>query len=208
MHLDEGVDLRCGTGVDTLRADDAGRVSGAVCTDGTEIDADLVVVGVGSVPVTDWLAESGIELADRSAGGGVLADEVGRTSADAVWAVGDVAAWQHDTGVRKRVEHWTSAGEQAKLLVTALLGGAPPTMARVPYFWSDQYDVKIQALGTPSPDDDLTIVSDDGRKFLAYYSRDGILTAVLGAGLTGQVMKLRAKLATPTPVADLLAAAG
>ena len=208
MHLDEGVDLRCGTGVDTLRADDTGRVSGAVCTDGTEIDADLVVVGVGSVPVTDWLADSGIELADRSAGGGVLADEVGRTSADAVWAVGDVAAWQHDTGVRKRVEHWTSAGEQAKLLVTALLGGAPPTMARVPYFWSHQYDVKIQALGTPSPDDDLTIVSDDGRKFLAYYSRDGILTAVLGAGLTGQVMKLRAKLATPTPVADLLAAAG
>ncbi|MEU5404474.1 NAD(P)/FAD-dependent oxidoreductase [Nocardia asteroides] len=208
MHRAEGVDLRCGVGVDTLRSDDSGRVRGALLTDGTEIAADVVVVGVGSVPVTDWLADSGIELAEPSAGGGVLADEVGRTSAAGVWAVGDVAAWQHDTGVRKRVEHWTSAGEQAKLLVTALLGGAAPTAARVPYFWSDQYDVKIQALGTPSPADDVTVVTDDGRKFLAYYSRDGILTAVLGAGLTGQVMKLRAKLATPTPVADLLAAAG
>ncbi|MFD3592862.1 NAD(P)/FAD-dependent oxidoreductase [Nocardia sp. NPDC058640] len=205
MHGDEGVDLRCGVGVDTLRADEAGRVCGAVLTDGTEIDADLVVVGVGSVPVTDFLADSGIELAEKADGGGVIADEVGRTNADAVWAVGDVAAWQHD-GTRKRVEHWSSAGEQAKLVVTALLGGAPPTMARVPYFWSDQYDVKIQALGTPSATDDVTIVTDDGRKFLAYYSRDGILTAVIGAGMTAQVMKLRAKLATPTPVADLLSA--
>ncbi|WP_336084306.1 NAD(P)/FAD-dependent oxidoreductase [Nocardia sp. SSK8] len=208
LHSGEGVDLRCGLGVDTLTVDDANRVRGAVLTDGSEIAADLVVLGVGSVPVTDWLAGSGIELAERAAGGGVLADEVGRTSAEGVWAVGDVAAWQHDTGVRKRVEHWTSAGEQAKLLVTALLGGAPPTAARVPYFWSDQYDLKIQALGTPSPADDVTIVTDDGRKFLAYYSRDGILTAVLGAGMTAQVMKLRAKLTTATPVADLLAAAG
>ncbi|MFC4375727.1 NAD(P)/FAD-dependent oxidoreductase [Nocardia halotolerans] len=208
MHRDEGVDLRCGVGVDTLRADDSGQVRGALLTDGTDVSADLVVIGVGSVPVTDWLAGSGIELADRAAGGGVLADDAGRTSAADVWAVGDVAAWQYDTGVRKRVEHWTSAGEQAKLLVTALLGGAAPTMARVPYFWSDQYDVKIQALGTPAPTDDITVVTDDGRKFLAYYSRDGILTAVLGAGMTPQVMKLRAKLTTPTPVADLLAAAG
>ncbi|MFC6014279.1 NAD(P)/FAD-dependent oxidoreductase [Nocardia lasii] len=207
LHREEGVDLRCGVGVDTLRADVTGRVRGAILTDGTDIDTDLVVIGVGSVPVTDWLTGSGLELAEGAAGGGVLADEVGRTSAEGVWAVGDVAAWAHRTGARKRVEHWTSAGEQAKLLVTALLGGAPPTAARVPYFWSDQYDVKIQALGTPTPTDDVTIVTDDGRKFLAYYSRDGILTAVLGAGLTAQVMKLRAKLATPTPVADLLAAA-
>ncbi|MFF0543416.1 NAD(P)/FAD-dependent oxidoreductase [Nocardia thailandica] len=204
LHRDEGVDLRTGVGVDSLLGEDD-RVTGALLTDGTRVDAQVVVLGVGSVPVTDWLSGSGIELAPPAQGGGVVADESGRTATPDVWAVGDVAAWLHPSGECKRVEHWTSAGEQAKLLVTALLGGAAPTAARVPYVWSDQYDLKIQALGTPSPSDDVTVVSDDGRKFLAYYSRDGILTAVLGAGMTAQVMKTRAKLATPTPVADLLA---
>ncbi|MFE3446643.1 NAD(P)/FAD-dependent oxidoreductase [Nocardia sp. NPDC059180] len=206
MHRDEGVDLRCGTGVDSLLADDGGKVRGVLLTDGSEVAADLVVIGVGSRPVTEWLAESGIELAEPAAGGGVLADEVGRTSAAGVWAVGDVAAWLHDTGARKRVEHWTNAGEQAKLLACALLGAEPPTAARVPYFWSDQYDVKIQALGTPGATDEVRIVSDDGRKFLAYYIQDGILTGVVGAGMTAQVMKTRAKIAAGAPVAELLGA--
>jgi NADPH-dependent 2,4-dienoyl-CoA reductase/sulfur reductase-like enzyme len=204
MHRAEGVDLRCGIGLDTFFADDAERVRGAKLSDGTEVAADLVVVGVGSRPVTEWLADSGIALADPAAGGGVLADEVGRTSADGVWAVGDAAAWLHETGQHKRVEHWTNAGEQAKLLACALLGAEPPTAARVPYFWSDQYDVKIQALGTPSAADQVEIVSYDGRKFLAYYSQAGNLTGVVGAGMTAQVMKARAKIAAGAPVAELL----
>ncbi|MFE9326291.1 NAD(P)/FAD-dependent oxidoreductase [Nocardia sp. NPDC052278] len=206
MHRDEGVDLRCETGLDTfLSVDD--RVRGARLSDGSEVAADLVVIGVGSRPVTEWLADSGIALAEPSAGGGVLADEVGRTSVERVWAVGDVSAWLHETGQRKRVEHWTNAGEQARLLACALLGAELPTAARVPYFWSDQYDVKIQALGTPSADDEIHIVSDDGRKFLAYYSQHGNLTGVVGAGKTAQVMKVRAKIAAGAPVADLLEAA-
>ncbi|MEU7764095.1 FAD-dependent oxidoreductase [Nocardia sp. NPDC049190] len=204
MHREEGVDLRCGTCLDTVRTDDAGRVCAAKLSDGAEIVADLIVIGVGSRPVTEWLTDSGIALADPSVGGGILADEVGRTSADGVWAVGDVAAWRHDTGLCKRVEHWTNAGEQAKLLACALLGAEPPTAARVPYFWSDQYDVKLQALGTPNAADDVRIVSDDGRKFLAYYSRGGALTGVVGAGMTAQVMKARAKIAASVPVTDLL----
>ncbi|MFQ6392487.1 NAD(P)/FAD-dependent oxidoreductase [Nocardia sp. KC 131] len=204
MHRAEGVDLRCGTGLDSFLADDADRVRGAKLSDGSEVHADLVVIGVGSRPVTEWLADSGIALAEPAAGGGVLADEVGRTSVENVWAVGDVAAWLHETGHRKRVEHWTNAGEQAKLLACALLGAEPPTAARVPYFWSDQYEVKIQALGTPSANDEVHIVSDDGRKFLAYYTQDGTLTGVVGAGMTAQVMKVRAKIAAGAPVAELL----
>ncbi|MFE7800729.1 NAD(P)/FAD-dependent oxidoreductase [Nocardia sp. NPDC057440] len=208
MHRAEGVDLRCGTGLDTfLAADDADRVRGARLSDGSEVHADLVVIGVGSRPVTEWLADSAIALAEPAAGGGVLADEVGRTSVEGVWAVGDVAAWLHETGQRKRVEHWTNAGEQAKLLACALLGAQPPTAARVPYFWSDQYDVKIQALGTPTATDEVHIVSDDGRKFLAYYTQDGNLTGVVGAGMTAQVMKVRAKIAAGAPVAELLGTA-
>lgn len=206
MHREEGVDLRCGVGLETLLSGADGRVAGARLADGSEVAADLVVVGVGSRPAVDWLADSGVALADPAQGGGVLADEVGRTSAEGVWAVGDVAAWRHETGEQARVEHWTNAGEQAKLLACALLGAELPTAARVPYFWSDQYDVKIQALGTPSATDEVDVVSDDGRKFLAYYSREGILTGVVGAGMTGQVMKARAKVAAAVPVAELLTA--
>ncbi|MEV5839475.1 FAD/NAD(P)-binding oxidoreductase [Nocardia sp. NPDC052112] len=206
MHRDEGVDLRCETGLDTFLSDND-HVRGARLSDGSEVAADLVVIGVGSRPVTEWLADSGIALAEPSAGGGILADEVGRTSVEGVWAVGDVSAWLHETGQRKRVEHWTNAGEQARLLACALLGAEPPTAARVPYFWSDQYDVKIQALGTPNADDEIHVVSDDGRKFLAYYSQNGNLTGVVGAGMTAQVMKVRAKIAAGAPIADLLAAA-
>ncbi|WP_405178355.1 NAD(P)/FAD-dependent oxidoreductase [Nocardia sp. NBC_01377] len=204
LHTAKGVDLRCGTGLDTLLGDDEGRVRGARLADGTEVAADLVVIGVGSRPATEWLTDSGIELAEPTAGGGVLADEVGRTSTEDVWALGDVAAWLHETGQRKRVEHWTNAGEQAKLLACAMLGVDVPSIARVPYFWSDQYDLKIQALGTPGAGDDVDIVTDDGRKFLAYYSQGGNLTGVVGAGVTAQVMKARAKIAAGAPVADLL----
>ncbi|WP_280267682.1 NAD(P)/FAD-dependent oxidoreductase [Nocardia wallacei] len=199
LHRSEGVDVRCGIGLDSLVVE-GDSVRGARLSDGSEVAAELVVIGVGSVPVTEWLAESGIPLAEPSAGGGVLADEVGRTAVDGVWAVGDVAAWRHETGGHRRVEHWTNAGEQAQLLACALLGAEPPAAARVPYVWSDQYNLKIQVLGTPAAADEVRILDDDGRKFLAHYFADGTLTAVVGAGKTGAVMKMRAQLATaPTP---------
>ncbi len=203
MHEQEGVDLRCGIGLASLSGDGS-KVTGAVLSDGSEVAADVVVIGVGSVPVTDWLADSGIALAEPSAGGGVLADEAGRTETDNVWAVGDVAAWRHTTGTQKRVEHWTNAGDQAKALAKAYVGSDAAGPVQVPYFWSDQYDVKIQALGTPSATDVVNVVEDDGRKFLAYYSRDGVLTAVVGAGLPGKVMKTRGKVASGAPVSELL----
>ncbi|MGW0179330.1 NAD(P)/FAD-dependent oxidoreductase [Nocardia sp. NPDC003345] len=206
LHRAEGVDLRCGVGVNELLSDPAGRVRGARLADGSEIAADLVVSGIGSRPVTDWLAGSGIELAEPSAGGGVFADETGRTSAPGVWAVGDVAAWRTPTGEHRRIEHWTNAGEQAKLLTCALLGVAAPGIAQVPYFWSDQYELKLQALGTPRATDDIRVLADDGRKFLAYYFREGRLAGVVGAGMTGQVMKMRAKIAAAAPVEELLGA--
>ncbi|MCX0270888.1 FAD-dependent oxidoreductase [Nocardia zapadnayensis] len=205
-HRAEGVDLRCGVGVAGLLADPAGRVRGARLADGSEVTADLVVSGIGSRPVTDWLAGSGIELAEPTAGGGVFADEAGRTSVPGVWAVGDVAAWRTPTGEHRRIEHWTNAGEQAKLLTCALLGLAAPGIPQVPYFWSDQYDLKLQALGTPRATDDIRILADDGRKFLAYYFREARLSGVVGAGMTGQVMKMRAKIAAAAPVEELLGA--
>ncbi|NGP08878.1 FAD-dependent oxidoreductase, partial [Rhodococcus sp. 14C212] len=198
LHTAEGVDVRSGVGVHVLRGD--GRVTGVVLSDGTDLDVDLVVVGIGSVPVTGWLDGSGVRVDN-----GVVCDGVGRTSAPHVWAVGDVAAWEVSDGRCARLEHWTNAGEQAKVLAGALLGSGVADAAQVPYFWSDQYDVKIQALGAVRADDTVHVVRDDGRKFLAYYERDGRLTGVVGAGLAGQVMKMRGKIAEGAPITEILA---
>jgi NADPH-dependent 2,4-dienoyl-CoA reductase/sulfur reductase-like enzyme len=192
LHRSAGVDVRCGVGLESLVVEDD-SVRGAHLTDGSQVAADLVVIGVGSAPVTDWLAESGIPLAEPSAGGGVLADETGRTSVENVWALGDVAAWRRGDAHR-RVEHWTNAGEQAQLMAAALLGVDGPA-AGVPYVWSDQYDVKIQVLGSTRGADEIRILEDDGRKFLVHYLTGGVLTAVVGAGMAGKVMRMRAELA-------------
>ncbi|OZC57352.1 FAD-dependent oxidoreductase [Rhodococcus sp. 06-621-2] len=193
LHRDEGVTVRTGVGVDTLRGTD--RVTHVVLSDGTEVEADLVVIGIGSTPVVEVLEASGVTVDN-----GIVADAYGRTDVLGVWAVGDVAAWDHPQHGRRRVEHWSNVGDQVRVMVPALLGKEPAAAPRpvVPYFWSDQYDVKIQALGSPSADDSVEIVEDDGRKFLAYYVRDGILTAVVGAGMAGAVMKMRAKIGQPT----------
>jgi len=197
LHRDEGVDVRLGVGVAEVRGQ--GRVDTVVLTDGTELTADLVVVGIGSRPATEWLEGSGIEVDN-----GVICDEAGRTSAPNVWALGDVASWRDATGHQARVEHWSNVADQARVVVPAMLGQDVPSAVVVPYFWSDQYDVKIQCLGEPEADDIVHLVEDDGRKFLAYYERDGVLVGVVGGGMPGKVMKARGKIAAAVPIAEVL----
>ena len=93
--------------------------------------------------------------------------------------------------------------ERDKTKLSELIGHPIPHQT-VPYFWSDQYGLKFQMLGSPRSDDEVHLVDDDGRKFLAYYSREGLLTGVVGAGRVGKLMKARQFLVTPTPVATLL----
>jgi NADPH-dependent 2,4-dienoyl-CoA reductase/sulfur reductase-like enzyme len=197
LHRAEGVDVRCGIGVSGVTGTD--RVEKVQLTDGTEVDADLVVVGIGSRPSTDWLDGSGIEVDN-----GVVCDDAGRTSAPHVWAIGDVASWQHVLGHQVRVEHWSNVAEQARVLVPAMFGAEAAAAVSVPYFWSDQYDLKIQCLGEPEADDVVHVVADDGRKFLAYYERDGTVVGVVGGGMPGKVMKARGKIASGAPIGDVL----
>jgi 3-phenylpropionate/trans-cinnamate dioxygenase ferredoxin reductase component len=197
LHRDEGVDVRLGLGVAEVRGE--GHVDTVVLTDGTEVPADLVVVGIGSRPATEWLDGSGIEVDN-----GVICDEAGRTSAPNVWALGDVASWRNPMGHQARVEHWSNVAEQARVVVPAMLGRDTPSNVVVPYFWSDQYDIKIQCLGEPHATDIVHLVEDDGRKFLAYYERDGVLVGVVGGGLPGKVMKVRGKIAAGTPISEML----
>ncbi|MGV0808314.1 NAD(P)/FAD-dependent oxidoreductase [Mycolicibacterium setense] len=197
LHQAEGVDVRCGVGVSEVRGAD--KVEQVVLGDGTELDADLVVVGIGSHPAIEWLEGSGIELDN-----GVVCDEVGRSSAAGVWAIGDVASWRDHVGGQARVEHWSNVADQARAMVPAMLGQDASPVVSVPYFWSDQYDVKIQCLGEPEADDVVHVVEDDGRKFLAYYERDGVVVGVVGGGMPGKVMKARGKIAAGAPISDVL----
>ncbi len=200
LHTAEGVDVRAGVGLSEIRGD--GRVTSAVLGDGSEIDVDLVVLGIGSIPATEWLEGSGVEVEN-----GVVCDGTGRTSTPHVWAVGDVASWQVPAGGRRRIEHWTNAGEQASVLAKTIMGVEAGAAAQVPYFWSDQYDIKIQGLGAVTADDTVHVVRDDGRKFLAYYERDGRFVGAVGGGLPALVMKSRAKIAAGAPIDELLTAA-
>jgi len=197
LHRAEGVDVRCGVGVSEVSGAD--RVEKVVLGDGTELDAELVVVGIGSHPATEWLEGSGIEVDN-----GVVCNEHGRSSAPHVWAIGDVASWRHTLGHQVRVEHWSNVADQARALVPAMMGKDSPATVTVPYFWSDQYDVKIQCLGDPEADDVVHVVEDDGRKFLAFYERDGVVAGVVGGGMPGKVMKVRSKIAAGAPIADVL----
>lgn len=197
LHQAEGVDVRCGIGVSEVRGAD--KVEQVVLGDGTELDADLVVVGIGSQPAVEWLEGSGIALDN-----GVVCDEVGRASSAGVWAIGDVASWRDHVGGQVRVEHWSNVADQARAMVPAMLGQESAPVVSVPYFWSDQYDVKIQCLGEPEADDVVHVVEDDGRKFLAFYERNGVVVGVVGGGMPGKVMKARSKIAAGVPISDVL----
>jgi NADPH-dependent 2,4-dienoyl-CoA reductase/sulfur reductase-like enzyme len=112
--------------------------------DGTPVEADVTVAALGAIPNTEWLRDSGLTLQP-----GVVCDECLQAEAH-VWCAGDAAAWPHPLadGELIRIEHWTNAAEQGAAAARNLLGERTPYRA-VPYFWSDQYDVKIQAAGLP-----------------------------------------------------------
>lgn len=182
LHRAHGVDLRVGVAVDEFVGD--GRVEAVRLTDGSQVPADLVVVGLGVTPATDWLEGSGLRVDD-----GVVCDATGAADGDtddaAVVAAGDVARWWHPLYERHlRTEHWDDAGRQGAAAARTLLVGPDGSEAydEVPYFWSDQYDVKVQMLGVPTDYEAIEIVEGDpdGWEFVAAYGRGGRTVAVLG----------------------------
>lgn len=190
LHRDEGVDVRTGVGVAGLRGTD--RVTGVDLTDGTSVDASVVVMGIGVIPNTEWLASSGLDL---DPDGGLRCDATCRV-APGIVAAGDVASWPNPVfdDERMRVEHWDHAFDQgAHAARTLLAGDAATAHATVPWFWSDQYDRKIQLAGRPGPDDTVEVVqgSFEERRFVALYGRAGRLQAVLGMNRPRGVVQLR-----------------
>ncbi|MFE7274108.1 NAD(P)/FAD-dependent oxidoreductase [Streptomyces sp. NPDC057623] len=180
-HLERGVDLRCGTTVTEVTED------GVRLADGELVEADEVLVAIGSLPNTEWLDGSGLTVGD-----GVVCDEYCEAARN-VYAAGDVARWYNPLfGQAMRIEHRTNAAEQGMAAARNLLHPhARKPFAPVPYFWSDQYDMKIQAYGYLRGHDEVAVVEGDlaeGR-FVAAYRRGDRVTGALAVGMPPKAIR-------------------
>ncbi len=202
LHADNGTRLITGVGVAGLIGaglGGRGRILGVRLEDGRQLPADTVLVGVGARPNVEWLAGSGLRIV-----GGVVTDETCATGVPGVVAVGDcAAAFQPATGRHARFEHWTNALEAPATAAATLLAGSRggrPHEA-VPYFWSEQYGVRIQFAGYRGDADTVRVVEGDTaeRQFVAVYERGGRPVAVLGMNSPKLFTRLRRQLGAPPP---------
>jgi NADPH-dependent 2,4-dienoyl-CoA reductase/sulfur reductase-like enzyme len=190
LHERHGVTLRLGRPVTGI-ADDDGDVLVSLGSD-APVRADLLVVAVGAAPATDWLRDSGLDVSD-----GVLCDEFGFATTDGtVVAAGDVARW-HDPllGRAVRDEHWTNAVGQAQTaarnLLARLADGTPEPYRTLPYFWSDQYDWKLQLVGRSTDTVRIETGSVEEGKFVAGYVEDDRLVGALCVNLPAKLVHWR-----------------
>ena len=211
VHHNNGVTIRCNVRVEEILG--GPHVTGVRITnehnDTEVVDADIVLVGIGVVPATDWLVNSGLSIND-----GVACDEH-LQCAPGVFAAGDVARWPNalftDVEPTMRVEHWTTAAEQGAHAATnaiAYLNHRPLSpYAAAPFFWSDQFTSRIQFLGRATNAREVRVVAgnpDEGKFAAAYFANDR-LTGVLGVSMPKAVMPARRLLQENTTRAQALA---
>ncbi len=169
LHQNHGVRILEGAGLSRLTGE--GRVTGALLADGSELAADLVVVGIGILPNTELAGDAGIAVDN-----GIRTDELGRTSAPHVWAAGDCASFPHGEG-RIRLESVGNAIDQAEAVAANMLGANTPYRAK-PWFWSDQYDVKLQIAGLNAGYDRIVTRAGEGGALSVWYYRGATLLAL------------------------------
>ena len=188
MHRAQGVDVRCNARVAGFEGSE--RVERVLLADGSAVEADLVVVGIGVAPETRWLEGSGLTLRD-----GVVCDAA-LAAAPGVYAIGDVCRWYNPVFEEEmRVEHWTNVIHQSRQVARNLLAapGEARPFASVPYVWSDQYDMSIQALGRGRADDAVEVLhgSLESLEFVAAYRRDGIIVGGITFNMPQQLASYR-----------------
>ena len=168
LHGGHGVNIREGVGLDRLTGE--GRVTGATLSDGTELDIDFAIVGVGIAPDSALAESAGLDLDN-----GIKTDAQGRTSDPSIWAAGDCASFPY-RGERIRLESVPNAIDQAEIVARNMLGEGVDYVAK-PWFWSDQYDVKLQIAGLNTGYDNIvTRPGDkDGSVSFWYYQGDTLL---------------------------------
>jgi NADPH-dependent 2,4-dienoyl-CoA reductase/sulfur reductase-like enzyme len=192
LHRENGAELRCGVTVTGVSG--SGHVERVRLSDGSELVADLVIVGIGTVPETGWLRSSGLDVED-----GVACDETLCAGAPGVYAAGDVARWHSRLfGRSLRVEHWTSAAEQGALAARNALDPASALpYESVPYFWSDCYDRKIQFVGIADAEETRVVAGDlSAGKFTVLYRRGDRLVGALTMNTPAHSAKSQALIAS------------
>jgi NADPH-dependent 2,4-dienoyl-CoA reductase/sulfur reductase-like enzyme len=204
LHAKHGLDLRCGVALDGL-VSEGGRVTGVRLADGEVLPAELVVVGIGVRPATEWLASTGIA---RHEDGSIICDGTLATSLPNVWAAGDVARFPNALfdDALMRLEHWTNAAEQGQLAARNALNPAEAKVSQaVPYFWSDWYGSRIQFVGIPAAEEILVVAEEP---FLALYRRGDRITGALTIDRPSEIMKYRRQIGHRGSWADALTFAG
>ena len=190
LHRSHGVDLRLGVGVESIDGDD--RVERVRLTDGSVVDADVVVVGIGVTPNTGWLEGSGLPLDD-----GVVADRTCLV-APGIVACGDVARWDSPRYGPIRIEHWDNAVDMGRAAGRRLLAddASAEPYDPVPWFWSDQYDVRVQVAGRLGGEMAVVHGSVEEGRFVALYGRDGMVSGALGWNWPARTVRYRMALET------------
>jgi len=201
-HRAEGVVLLCGKGVTALREDASGIE--IALSDGDAVTADLLIIGIGAVPVTDLAQSAGLAIEN-----GIAVDEQLQTSDPAIYAAGDCCSFPLAIygGRRVRLECWRSAQEQGALAARNMLG-AGENVSAVPWFWSDQYDLTLQIAGLPDEGREIVRRDLSDNAFILFHLANGRLIAASGIAQGNAVAKdirlaemLIAKRATPDPAA-------
>jgi len=197
LHRENGVDLRLGVTVAAIRPaeGDPDAVGSVELGDGTVLDADVVVVGVGVTPNVELARSAGLDVED-----GILVDAGLRTSDPHIVAAGDVANAEHPVlGRRIRVEHWANALNQPAVAARTMLG-AEAAYDRLPYFFTDQYDLGMEYLGYAGADDDVVIRGDLGaREFVALWVRDGRVVAGMNVNVWDVTDRIRELILSGSP---------
>ena len=205
VHTRNGVTIRCGVSVESING--TTRVESISLANGEVVPADVVIVGIGVAPATSWCEGSGLTIQD-----GIVCNAELNAGPKNVFAAGDVLRWPNhlftDVEETMRVEHWTNAAEQgahaAKNLLAALNNTELTPYEAVPFFWSDQFDARIQFLGRVTKDAVAEVVAGNPAegKWCAMYVANNRLVGVLGVSMPKLVMPSRALLSTHTSVDD------
>jgi NADPH-dependent 2,4-dienoyl-CoA reductase/sulfur reductase-like enzyme len=200
-HREAGVEFHLGVGVEDFEGES--RVTGVRLSNGVMLPADIVVVGVGAAPATEWLDGAGLEIDN-----GVCCDATGFTGRAGVYALGDCARWQNvHYPERPRFEHWTSAVEQASVVARRIVHGEAEEFAPIPYVWTDQFDLRIAIAGEVRGGDEMRICHGklDEDRFLALFGRAGRLVAAVGFKRPRQLNACRKMIAEGITFIDAVA---
>jgi 3-phenylpropionate/trans-cinnamate dioxygenase ferredoxin reductase component len=194
LHADHGVRLALGTRLAGVRG--GGQVEAVVTADGRTIECDLVLIGAGAVPRTELAAAAGLPVRD-----GLLADARLRTAASGVYAAGDIAAaWHPRYQTHLRVEHWANALNQGPAAARSMLG-VPTAYERLPYFYSDQYELGMEYSGLATAWDRVVVRGDLAtRTFIAFWLQDRRVVAGMNAGVWDVVEPIQALIRDGRPV--------